>query len=197
MSSAYIIYVHVGRNLVEEFEMNDTQEKILDLAECLTQERGFSGFSYLDLADRIGIKAASIHYYFKGKDDLAVALVERTREMHSKGFEQMDANIKAAEKRLKAVVEFFQGYVQCGKFCLCGMMAAELHSLNPAVRKLVDSYFLEFQNWLAKQFKEMGHKDTKLQAIRFLSALEGSLLLARLRHDPKIIDDALREFFKN
>lgn len=176
--------------------MNDTKVKILDLAECLTQQRGFSGFSYLDLADQIGIKAASIHYYFKSKNDLAVALVERTHETHTKDFEQMDANIEVPEKRLEAVMEYFQGYVHNRKFCMCGMMAAELHTLSPAVSKLVDAYFTDFQNWLAKQFKEMGHRDAKLQAMRFLSTLEGALLLARLRHDPKILHDSLKGFYK-
>lgn len=174
--------------------MKDTKEKILNLAEGLTQERGFGGFSYLDLASQIGIKAASIHYYFKSKDDLAVALVERTHEMHAQGFAQMDATLDAPEKRLKATIEFFQGYAQNKKFCLCGMMAAEFHSLSPAVSKLVDAYFSTFQIWLTKQFKEMGQRNAELSAIRFLSALEGSLLLARLRQDPEIIQVALNEF---
>ena len=177
--------------------MNDTKTKILDLAERLTQQRGFGGFSYLDLADQIGIKAASIHYYFKSKDDLAVALVTRTHEQHAKGFQDINANIKNPKKRLEAVIQYFQGYVEDDKFCLCGMMAAELYYATPDVHTLLDKYFADFEAWIAKQFKEIGHENAKIQALSFLSALEGSLLLARLRHDPKIIQNALKGFLKS
>ncbi|EQD50561.1 transcriptional regulator, TetR family, partial [mine drainage metagenome] len=45
------------------------EEKIIDVAQQLVQSRGFNAFSYRDLADRISIRTASIHYYFPKKDD--------------------------------------------------------------------------------------------------------------------------------
>lgn len=176
--------------------MADTRTKILDLAEQLTQTRGFNGFSYLDLAAEIGVKTASIHYHFKVKDDLAVALVERIHEMHRNSFYSMEADIKSPRKRLEAVIQYFQGYAVDQKFCMCGMMAAELHSVSPHVSKLLDAYFTDFETWLTRQFSEVGHKKPRLQALSFLSALEGSLLLSRLRRDPKIVHDALNGFLK-
>jgi len=171
--------------------MTDTKTKILDLAEELTQTRGFNGFSYIDLANGTGIKTSSVHYYFKLKDDLAAALVERIHETHGAGFADIEANSKSPKKRLEAVIKVFQQYAIDQKFCLCGMMAAELQSISPRVSKLVDAYFVDFQNWVARQFKELGHKCPNQQAISFLSALEGSLLLARLRNDPKVVHKVL------
>lgn len=176
--------------------MTDTRTKILDLAERLTQTRGFNGFSYIDLGKEIGIKTASVHYYFKVKDDLAAALVERVQTKHAEGFREIETGTSSPQKRLEAVITYFQGYVVEEKFCLCGMMAAELQSVSPRVARLVEAYFNAFHAWLTQQFKYAGHKDAKLQALRFLSALEGSLLLARLRHDPKIVHDAMKGFLK-
>ena len=174
--------------------MNDTKTKILDLAESLTQTNGFNGFSYLDLAEEIGIKSASVHYHFKCKDDLAVALVERIHETHALAFQNLNAKLQSPKKRLEAVVDVFQGYIEKGRFCLCGMMAVELRSVSPRVRKLLDAYFADFEVWITEQFNVMEHKDAKTQSLRFLSALEGSLLLARLRDDPKIVRDAMKGF---
>ncbi len=176
--------------------MTDTRTKILDLAESLTQTRGFNGFSYIDLAEEIGIKTASVHYYFKVKDDLAAALVERVQTTHAAGFREIEEGTSCPKKRLEAVIAYFQGYVAEAKFCLCGMMAAELQSVSPRVARLVEAYFNSFHAWLSRQFKEAGHKDAKLQALGFLSALEGSVLLARLRRDPKIVHDALKGYLK-
>ncbi len=175
--------------------MADTKTKILDYAEGMTQTRGFNGFSYLDVAAEIGIKTASIHYHFKHKDDLAVALVERIRVTHASGFREIEASTTSPKKRLESLIEYFQGSVREGKFCLCGMMAAELQSVSPRVSTLVDAYFKDVQTWLARQFKEAGYKDSKLRALRFLSALEGSLLLGRLRNDPTIVRNVLKGFF--
>lgn len=177
--------------------MSETKAKILDLAACFTQERGYGGFSYLDLAAEIGIKSASIHYYFKNKDDLAVALVEHTHESHMQSFQQMDATIKRPQDRLAAVIAYFQNYVAENKFCLCGMIAAELHSVSDRVRKGLNTYFADFQIWVAKQFEEMGKKNATLQAMRFLSTLEGALLLARLQGNPTIVGDMLSEHLES
>lgn len=177
--------------------MNDTKTKILDVAECLTQTKGFNGFSYLDLADEIGIKNSSIHYHFKAKADLALALVERLHEDHSAVFEDLDKNLDTPQQRLQAVVDYFQTYIQDEKFCMCGMMAAELQSVSPEVRNSLIVYFKDLQAWLTKQFVAMGKPDAQNRALRFVSTAEGSLLLARLENNPKIVGQALKTFIDN
>ncbi len=44
----------------------------------LIRTRGCNGFSYRDLAEHVGVKTSSIHYYFPGKDDLLYEAVEPT-----------------------------------------------------------------------------------------------------------------------
>lgn len=48
----------------------NTEEKILNLSLELLRNKGINGFSFADIADKIGIKKASIHYYFPTKNDL-------------------------------------------------------------------------------------------------------------------------------
>lgn len=176
--------------------MSDTKTKILDAAEGLTQTRGFNGFSYLDLAEEVGIKTSSIHYHFKAKADLALALVERTQESHAAAFSELDAHIAKPEKRLAAMVQVFEGYSDDDKFCLCGMLSAELQSVSPAVRGSLRTYFDDVRSWVAKQFKEMGFKDSNDRSLNFVSSLEGSLLLARLNGDASLIGRAMKQVQK-
>src|SRR5215475_4719408 len=58
-------------------QRSETAEQILDLAETLIQTRGYSAFSYQDIADSLGIRKASIHYHFASKTDLGIAVVDR------------------------------------------------------------------------------------------------------------------------
>ena len=58
--------------------MRDTRTELLIQAESLVRGRGWSGFSYADLAEAVGIRKASIHHHFRTKDDLGAALVDAT-----------------------------------------------------------------------------------------------------------------------
>src|SRR5258706_9278478 len=58
-------------------QRSDTAEQILDLAGLLIKTRGYSAFSYQDIADSLGIRKASIHYHFPSKADLGIAVVDR------------------------------------------------------------------------------------------------------------------------
>jgi len=55
--------------------MRDTRHELIEAAEVLVRTRGYSGFSFAQLSDVVGIKKASVHHYFKTKDDLARALI--------------------------------------------------------------------------------------------------------------------------
>jgi TetR/AcrR family transcriptional repressor of nem operon len=44
-----------------------TAEKILEATHKLLVDRGFSAFSYADVAEAVQIRKASIHYHFRPK----------------------------------------------------------------------------------------------------------------------------------
>ena len=53
------------------------RDEILAASESLIRKVGFNGFSTRDVADAVGIKAASVHYHFPMKSDIGVAVTER------------------------------------------------------------------------------------------------------------------------
>ena len=59
--------------------MTERKTEILDVAEELLLSRGYCAFSYQDIADRLGIRKASLHHHFATKEDLGVALCETER----------------------------------------------------------------------------------------------------------------------
>jgi len=60
--------------------MDDTKNKIMDLAENLLLSRGYNGFSYKDISLALGIKNATVHYHYPAKKDLGVAVIRRARD---------------------------------------------------------------------------------------------------------------------
>ena len=56
---------------------NDTRTRIMEAAEDAFAYYGFSGASLQDIADRVGVKKASLFYYFKGKEELYAEVIQR------------------------------------------------------------------------------------------------------------------------
>ncbi len=57
--------------------MTETQEKILDTAERLIGEQGYSATSLRQIINKAGVNLAAVHYHFGSKEDLLDAVVMR------------------------------------------------------------------------------------------------------------------------
>ncbi len=58
-----------------------TAERILDAAENLFAEKGYSATSLGDVADRVGIRSPSLYNHFRNKEALYAAVLERLLEV--------------------------------------------------------------------------------------------------------------------
>ena len=91
--------------------MNDTRTELISQAEFLVRRRGYSGFSYADLAEVVGIRKASIHHHFPTKSDLAFALVAAYDARYE---EALDAILAAGDDGAARIEELaLQGICQC------------------------------------------------------------------------------------
>lgn len=56
---------------------DESRRRIMDAAEALFAEKGFTRTSFVDVAERSGISRGSIPWHFENKDGLLIAVVER------------------------------------------------------------------------------------------------------------------------
>lgn len=164
--------------------------QILDLAQSLVQSRGYNAMSYRDLADAIGVKTSSIHYYFPSKEDLGIALLQRYRLGLSGLLASINADVHEPRLKLEKYVEIFVETVRSGKICLGGMFASDSNSLPESIQEEVRKFYTENEAWLAEvlkygrdrgKFNFPGSPKAKAEAI--FSALEGVMITARLFND--------------
>jgi TetR/AcrR family transcriptional repressor of nem operon len=179
---------------------SETAEQILDLAETLIQTRGYSAFSYQDIADGLGIRKASIHYHFPSKTDLGVAVVDRYIDRFGAA---LTAIADDQSQSSMAMLDFYvQPYLQLARtpdrVCLSGALAGEMLALAPGVRKRVDHFFRTHQAWLTKVLKRgvaRGEFTLPAPASKvaryFFSALQGALLVKRTTDDPTQLSDVI------
>lgn len=58
--------------------LNESEIKILDAAKKVFEVKGFSGARMQEIADEAGISKASLHYYFRNKENLFERIFEET-----------------------------------------------------------------------------------------------------------------------
>jgi TetR/AcrR family transcriptional repressor of nem operon len=163
-----------------------TAERVLDIAERLLQIRGFSNFSYADIATELGVTKASLHYHYPGKAELGQALITRYAERFNQALEDIDRDQPNARAKLMAYADLYAGVLRNERMCMCGILAAEYQTLPEAMQSEVIRFFDANQKWLADVL-EQGKADGTLTyrgraedvAQGILSTLEGAMLVAR------------------
>lgn len=169
-------------------QRSETAEQILDLAEALIQTRGYSAFSYQDIAEQLGIRKASIHYHFPSKTDLGIAVIDRYVARFDAALSAIAADRSQASM---AMLDFYlEPYLEFAntpdRICLCGALAGEILALPPEFRSRVGGFFQTHQAWLADILKrgaalgefQLAAPPTKLARLIF-AALQGALLVKR------------------
>ncbi|MBC9031881.1 TetR/AcrR family transcriptional regulator [Sphingomonas sp. JC676] len=170
-----------------------TAERIVSEGRRLIMTRGYNGFSYADIAAAIGIRKASIHHHFAGKNDLATAVVEQSRAIIRAQVELLAHAELDAVEQLRAYAGYWERCIadDSAPFCVAAMLAAELPSLPEDVARSVRAHFAELSEWLA-HLLALGVRQGSValvgspenEADAFMSAIYGAMLSARAFNDP-------------
>ncbi|NHV31628.1 TetR/AcrR family transcriptional regulator [Burkholderia sp. D-99] len=167
---------------------DSTAGRILEAGRQLIMRRGYSGFSYADIADAIDIRKASIHHHFPTKADLAVAVLQQSQAKFDADMALLDASGADALVQMRAYIGYWERCIvdDSAPFCVAGMLGAELPALPDEVARAVKAHFDDLAAWLVRVL-EAGVKDGVVQpgvsvqteAATFVSLVYGAMLAAR------------------
>ena len=167
----------------------------MDVAHRLLAERGFSAFSYADIAEEIQIRKASIHHHFPTKTALVVAVLERHRLRAQEAYAGLDEHVSSPVDRLKKYVDYWEACIRSMSqpFCIAALLGAELPSLPEEVQAEVGKHFTSLRQWIAKTMKDgVKQKRIKLQgtadveAEMLMAAVHGGMISARVNNSSVI-----------
>ena len=165
---------------------------ILDVAEQLAQTRGYNGFSYADIAVKLGVTTPSLHYHFSSKADLGCALIERYRQVFATALAAIDRQAVTPRDKLKQYVGLYDSVMMNDRMCLCGMLAAEYATLPASMQAGLQAFFDANERWLTGVLESgiraggvLIKEAPNARARVLLGALEGAMLMARSYGDPR------------
>jgi TetR/AcrR family transcriptional repressor of nem operon len=166
----------------------ETAERILKAANVLMVDRGYSAFSYADIAEAVEIRKASIHHHFPTKADLVTAVLKAHREKLLQGTEFLDGKIEDPLKRIQAYVDHWEGCIR-GRtmpFCIAALLGAELPSLPEQVQTEVQLHFIALGEWLERTLESGVKKcviklqgSPTIEAELLMATIHGAMLSAR------------------
>ena len=173
-----------------------TRADIVDCARKLFYEHGYDGTSFSHIVDATGLFRGNIYHYFKTKDDLLEAVVERYlddyRAMLAR-WEQEHADPKA---RLCAFVDMIGSrkaeLIEYG--CPIGSLNTELGKDRRELQYVARRLFELFQHWLSARFQELGcRKDADVLALHLLGRAQGIAVISHVYQDRRFLEREARQ----
>jgi TetR/AcrR family transcriptional repressor of nem operon len=176
----------------------NAREAILLAAREAAMAYGYSGINFRDLATTVGIKAASINYYFANKALLGEAVARRYWEDIARDLETISEKAGSPREALRRYPEIFRASLERGnRICLGSFMAAEHNGLPDPVLKEVQTFADVNTAWLSKELVAAGvvgpgESDARARAI--YAAVAGAQIVARSRSNIELFDSLIESY---
>lgn len=170
----------------------DTRRTILRTARELIQTRSYLGLSFQELADRVGIRKASLYHHFASKEALGIAVIERSAQQFQQ-WQQHQAGL-APNLQLLSYVAMFRDLIGAGeRVCPGGAMGPGWDCIEPGLQQAVRHMHQQHLDWLAQVAARCPLPDglsPKQWGAHVSSVCHGALLTSRFHGSTDHFDDA-------
>lgn len=167
-----------------------TRADIVASAQALFYERGYAGTSFSDIVAAADVYRGNIYHYFKSKDEILQAVIDRHLGEYRALLAQWDQQYPQPKERLarfvKMIVERKNEVIQYG--CPIGSLNTELAKNHRELQQGSKALFDLFRDWLALQFTALGHaKNAPPLALHLLGRAQGISVIAHVYRDAKLL----------
>ena len=170
------------------------RERLVDSAATLFHRHGMTATSLADIAKHAEIPIGNVYYYFKTKEELALAALTRRREQFVSVYQGLQENVEDPRQRLIEITRYYDAsrseFAQYG--CPIGKMIESVEGDGDSVTQVAAQIFGDFVDWAQEQFKQLGHADVApVYATSLMAGVEGAIVLAKAFKNPQIISDEM------
>jgi TetR/AcrR family transcriptional repressor of nem operon len=177
---------------------SNSRENILAAAKRVAQAHGYSGLNFRDLAEDVGIRAASIYHHFPSKAALGASVARRYWEDSAAALDALLAESSDPVRCLRQYPDTFRQALESdNRMCLCSFMAAEYDDLPEAVKKEVQTFADVNVAWLSKVLSAaavVSSEESERRARAIFAAVAGAQLIARSRSDISLYDGLIESY---
>ena len=170
-------------------QSSDTRQQIVRFARHLIQTRSYLGFSFQDIADKVGIRKPSLYHHFASKQALGVEVL---RQAHA-AFERWAARTPATPSgKLTAYFDMYRHWLSPGHgMCPAGAMTPGWDCIEADLKAAVRALREVQVAWLCEVIAALHPKRraAREQLASFIfSTAQGALVSARMSGRPEDFD---------
>lgn len=194
-----------SRSSLKEKQRQEREDLILQTAEEVMTEKGYHDTSMDEIALRVGISKGTLYLHFANKEEMVLALIERSMPQFLRGIDQVVASALGPRAKLEAILQLMvKGTLGKKRFEFFTAL-----SQSAELRKLFEEHELRFRklglwerlvtevNTLVEAGKTTGEFDaslpTEVMVSAFLSLLSPPVH-QRLLADKQMPPETLAEY---
>jgi len=181
---------------------SDTREKLLEAACRLFHQRGYQSVSVQELCDDADVKKGSFYHFFRSKQELALAMIERQWEsVRKREFEPVFTSDLPPLRRIEVFFRNLRGDLdharnEGGAVCGCpfGNLAVEMAAQDSKLRHKISAVYGEWADFFEQALREaesrgeIAVRDARGLAESLVAMTSGIALLAKVQNDAAVAD---------
>lgn len=171
-----------------------THERIVEVAARAIRRSGYDGTGVADIMKEAGLTHGGFYAHFASREALLAEAADRA----GADAVRASADIAAAAapgQSLQALMRAYlsQQHLEAVEYgCPVSALGSEMHRQAPEVRHAATRHIKEMIDLVARQLPGWGTPEAHQQAMFMVSAMMGTMVMARAVDDPKL-SEALRE----
>ncbi|WP_258171226.1 TetR/AcrR family transcriptional regulator [Paenibacillus sp. R14(2021)] len=178
----------------------ETRGRIVTAAAKLMFERGVAGTSVEDVRLEAKVSSSQLYHYFKEKRELVLAVIGYQTEaiLHAQEPMLSDLDSMEALQAWRDAIIQLQIQRQCQGGCPIGSLANELSDSDASARSELAVGFMQWELAIRRGLRSMqergklsGCADPDSLALALLAALQGGLLLTKVRKETSSLEAGL------
>jgi TetR/AcrR family transcriptional repressor of nem operon len=184
--------------------MAGTREQILDAASRLVHVRGFNNTSVDEILQESGVGKGNFYYYFKSKDELGFAILDKSLERFSADL--IEKSFDPTKDPWEQTYDFLNSLVDRarkqdgGGGCILGNLAVEMSDIHEEFRQRLSKAFDRLQSRIEEalaQAKALGtlHRETDIPRLAhfIIAGFEGAFMMGKLHKDANVVAGVIEE----
>jgi TetR/AcrR family transcriptional regulator, transcriptional repressor for nem operon len=168
----------------------DKRVRLIEAAMILIHQQSFNLTTLADIAHKAEVPLGNVYYYFKKKEDIGEAVIEKLAATYSELLKQLDEVSFNPTDRLKSFIKHTisnDNLDQVARYgCSVGGLCQELSKQGGPLADRAAKLLHDLLQWSEKQLSAIGCGSESADfALSFISSIQGAYLLTHTFKDPQ------------
>lgn len=165
----------------------DKRVRLIEAAKVLIHQQGFNLTTLADIAQEADVPLGNVYYYFKTKEAIGEAVIEKRAAEIAEYLARLDENSDAKGRLLAFLHSSADELELIARYgCPIGGLCQELGKQGGSLADQAAKLLHDMLSWCETQFKTMGAGDKSSDyALHLISGIQGMQLLTHTFKDPK------------